>query len=367
MLLATKDCDGALRALSERLWSVQTDLDKVTHERENLKAKLRERKKEKHKCAVQESIIALEHLLSVAKTHLSQNESRDEEYAPTWATTSKDNLASKLSTSKKKASAIRSLEAVPEESCARSVQVHAFRTPQTTEHGDCVQFDMRTERVLAYAALTSDRFEDAPELDDITAINPSLPHNDSDYHRVTLGVPASSCLLRPTSPKVDAFADMSEIRREKYYSSFECLLCFQYFETRPSLFKHISNSHTLSEQASLQQQNPQQYHQHRKSRVQRTCNICGIICPTPYALNTHLRVHTREKPFVCHICNTAFTQKGNLKTHITNHFRGSKEAGARSSFASALPEGFTSSAPAAESGNSIEIGISAGSEYCGTC
>ncbi|KAJ3351565.1 hypothetical protein HDU83_008829 [Entophlyctis luteolus] len=208
---------------------------------------------------------------------------------------------------------------------------------------------------------------DAPELDDITAINPSLPHNDSDYHRVTLGVPASSCLLRPTSPKVDAFADMSEIRREKYYSSFECLLCFQYFETRPSLFKHISNSHTLSEQASLQQQNPQQYHQHRKSRVQRTCNICGIICPTPYALNTHLRVHTREKPFVCHICNTAFTQKGNLKTHITNHFRGSKEAGARSSFASALPEGFTSSAPAAESGNSIEIGISAGSEYCGTC
>ncbi len=30
----------------------------------------------------------------------------------------------------------------------------------------------------------------------------------------------------------------------------------------------------------------------------------------------HLKKHSGEKPFSCPYCNNAFTQKGNLKTHI---------------------------------------------------
>ncbi|KAJ3343826.1 hypothetical protein HDU83_005457 [Entophlyctis luteolus] len=199
---------------------------------------------------------------------------------------------------------------------------------------------------------------DSQDSYDMAAGSLAFVHNENDRRHITLGCTTQpGLMLLPPSPDVDAFSDMSEIRREKYYSSFECLLCFQDFQTRPSLFKHISNLHTLSEQESQQQQ--QLHHQHRKSRVQRTCNICGIVCPTPYALNTHLRVHTREKPFKCYICNTAFTQKGNLKTHITNHLRANKEPGVNSSLGSAVAYGVKSSAPAVESENSMDIGSAA--------
>lgn len=33
----------------------------------------------------------------------------------------------------------------------------------------------------------------------------------------------------------------------------------------------------------------------------------------------HARMHLGEKPFSCSVCNTRFTQKGNLKKHMKKH------------------------------------------------
>ncbi|PRD33052.1 UNVERIFIED_CONTAM: zinc finger protein [Trichonephila clavipes] len=49
------------------------------------------------------------------------------------------------------------------------------------------------------------------------------------------------------------------------------------------------------------------------------CEICNQAFSRRGNLNTHLRIHTKEKPHVCEICNKAFSVKSNLKTHLRVH------------------------------------------------
>ncbi|MEJ1276231.1 spalt like transcription factor 1 [Cricetulus griseus] len=49
------------------------------------------------------------------------------------------------------------------------------------------------------------------------------------------------------------------------------------------------------------------------------CDICGKTFACQSALDIHYRSHTKERPFICTVCNRGFSTKGNLKQHILTH------------------------------------------------
>lgn len=49
------------------------------------------------------------------------------------------------------------------------------------------------------------------------------------------------------------------------------------------------------------------------------CTYCGKCFTSSRSLETHMRVHTGERPYSCAQCGKRFTQSGHLKTHQSVH------------------------------------------------
>nr|XP_027212287.1 zinc finger protein 226-like [Penaeus vannamei] len=49
------------------------------------------------------------------------------------------------------------------------------------------------------------------------------------------------------------------------------------------------------------------------------CEICNKAFPEKGSLVKHMRVHTKEKPYICDICNKGFSQKCYLEVHTRKY------------------------------------------------
>ncbi|KAJ8341155.1 hypothetical protein SKAU_G00334460, partial [Synaphobranchus kaupii] len=88
------------------------------------------------------------------------------------------------------------------------------------------------------------------------------------------------------------------------------------------------------------------------------CAVCLKFCSSPYQLQKHLLVHSRQKPFECAICKQTFSQMAHLKLHSQTHAQAD------------LPQDVTEvrSSPAAEiSQCSTSKGKTKGSHQCPEC
>mmetsp|Transcript_16219 Transcript_16219/g.29163 ORF Transcript_16219/g.29163 Transcript_16219/m.29163 type:complete len:130 (+) Transcript_16219:17-406(+) len=57
----------------------------------------------------------------------------------------------------------------------------------------------------------------------------------------------------------------------------------------------------------------------RKFRPRHVCEFCGKVFQKKGNWRTHMRVHSRDKPFVCEYCGRGFSQKSNMKRHTKLH------------------------------------------------
>jgi len=112
------------------------------------------------------------------------------------------------------------------------------------------------------------------------------PHCDSAFRRKDT---LDRHILQHTNPK-----------------AFKCPLCDSAFSHKSGLERHVYTNHDPGFQG------------HK-------CLICSREFKEKNTLTVHLRTHTGEKPFECHICGNKFAHRIRLKSHIAVVHEGKSE------------------------------------------
>uniref|UniRef100_A0A8C6T5A4 C2H2-type domain-containing protein n=1 Tax=Neogobius melanostomus TaxID=47308 RepID=A0A8C6T5A4_9GOBI len=79
----------------------------------------------------------------------------------------------------------------------------------------------------------------------------------------------------------------------------------------PGLNQEITETPQINEEQSVKQED-EQLKKHQ-------CNVCNKRFHTKYALQIHIRVHTKEKPYSCSICYKSFSTSSSLVRHKRTH------------------------------------------------
>nr|XP_013189842.1 unnamed protein product [Amyelois transitella] len=93
-----------------------------------------------------------------------------------------------------------------------------------------------------------------------------------------------------------------------------CETCKINFASECSYKRHMKNSlkHPSKNRVGLDQ-HIRNVHKGRPN--DKMCHHCGKGFPTKVQLESHIRTHTGERPFICEFCPTMFSQQSNLYKH----------------------------------------------------
>ena len=95
---------------------------------------------------------------------------------------------------------------------------------------------------------------------------------------------------------------------------YSCETCGKSYINKQSLKRHIYNIHKVS-----LKQHVNTYKKNIEMNIQRTtCDVCGLLVASSY-ISCHMRIHTNDKPYKCHICGQAFIQASNRERHLLVH------------------------------------------------
>ncbi|XP_068222565.1 zinc finger protein 665-like [Palaemon carinicauda] len=122
----------------------------------------------------------------------------------------------------------------------------------------------------------------------------------------------------------ESFNSCSLLRKHMRIHSCECMICGEKFEFKRDLKRHALthkedlNCNSCPKKFSSQWKLMQHLQRvHGKVRdVQ--CDFCGKMYTRQY-LQNHLKTHTGERQYKCHVCGASFVQNVHLKTHYKTH------------------------------------------------
>jgi len=79
------------------------------------------------------------------------------------------------------------------------------------------------------------------------------------------------------------------------------------------IINFVANGKKLTKEKKVLSKNP-------RPTVVAQCQECGLILKHPSRIKIHMRSHTGEKPFQCHICHQRFITISTLRVHQKRHY-----------------------------------------------
>ncbi|XP_038560118.1 zinc finger protein 37 homolog [Micropterus salmoides] len=136
-----------------------------------------------------------------------------------------------------------------------------------------------------------------------------LKHEESDHREPE---PNRDHLLLSHSSHVAESQDQARGKHEDSGSTIDA-------EPESSSYHHKSRSHNMYY--------PNLHYIHRNTQTDKhyfQCDICGKVFKYKSRLNTHVTMHTGEKPYSCKTCGREFRLNGDLTVHMRRAHTGEK-------------------------------------------